>query len=252
MFRLAYKEIFFIAFIGILILTVINLIWVDNIFIFSFTAVIGSVFASIIVSIIYQNILHDSFQLYRKIGLRKTFHNFEEALDPIRGDISRSREIDILFMFGSSFINNSSSYLIKALSNKSTKMRIFIFSETNPYTESYGGQWGADNEKYNKDGIVRLISNSRNDIKKIYEDIDENKRGSLEIYELKNSALSYSFYKMDDHLYFVPTKLTTYKFYKHPVFLFKKTKDESNMFNSINKEIENMINKQEIDKIYPG
>jgi hypothetical protein len=251
MFRVSFKDITLYSLVGICLLVILNLVWMNNILVTSITTVVGSIFASIIISIIFQNILHDSFQTYSKIGIRKTYKNFEEAFESIKKDISKSSKVDIFFMYGSSFINNASISIKDALSKKNTKLRFFIFSPDNPYIQAYGNQWSTDSLKYNSDGIKNLILDSKENIKKIYDSIDKEIRGSLEIYEIINSPLSYSFYKIDSKLYYVPSKLTTSKLFKHPVFLFEKSKDDRNLYNSIEKELDIMINSNEIIKIYP-
>jgi hypothetical protein len=251
MFRISYKDIIVYSLLGICILVILNLIWVDNILVTSITAVVGSICASIVISIVFQNILHDSFQTYSKIGIRKTYKNFEEAFDSIKKEIGKSSKVDIFFMFGSSFLNNSSTSMKEALSKKNAKFRFFIYSETNPYIVAYGDQWSKDNQKYNADGIKDLIKDSKENIKKIYDSIDIETRGSLEIYEIINAPIPYSFYKIENKLYYVPSKLTTSKLFKHPVFLFEKSKDERNLYNSIEKELDIMINNKEVIKTYP-
>ena len=251
MFRISYKDITLFSIVGVMALVIINLIWQNNIIVTSITTVLGAILASVIISMIYQNSLHDSFQTYKKIGLRNTFKNFEEAFDDIKKDIGKCKKADIFFMFGSSFINSSSSYIKDALSNKSAKVRFFIFDENNPFIEAYGSQWSKDGEKYNAEGIKKSIKESIANIQKIYETIDEEERGTLEIHKIKVSSLSYSFYKIDNKLYYVPSKLTTSKLFKHPVFLFEKSDDRRNLYNSIENEIDLMIDDQEIIKIYP-
>jgi hypothetical protein len=251
MFRISYKHIILFSIIGVMSLIILNLTWQNNVIVTSITAVIGSIFASVIISIVYQNNLHDSFQTYEKIGIRNTFRNFEEAFDDIKKDIGSCKNADIFFMFGSSFINSSSSYIKDALSNKSAKLRFFIFDENNPFIESYGEQWSKEDEKYNAEGIKKLIKESYENIQRIYDAIDEKERGALEIYKINNSALSYSFYKIDSKLYYIPAKLTTTKLFKHPVFLFEKSNDRRNLYNSIENEIDTMINNNEIIKIHP-
>ena len=80
MFRISYKDITLFSIVGVMALVIINLIWQNNIIVTSITTVLGAILASVIISMIYQNSLHDSFQTYKKIGLRNTFKNFEEAL----------------------------------------------------------------------------------------------------------------------------------------------------------------------------
>lgn len=249
MFKLSYKELALYSGIGILLLLLINIKWPNDIIVTTITTVIGSIMASVIISVIFQNYLHDSLNKYKKIGLKNIFDNFEEAFDYIKKDINRGKNIDILFMFGNSFINNASVTLKEALSKKNTTVRVFMFSENNLYIDSYGANWGADNSKYNRDGIKKLINESKELLKNIYNKIPEDSRGSLEIYELTECPLSYSFYKIDNKLYYVPSKFTTDKLFKHPVFLFKRTNKKQNLYNSIENEIQLMLTNKELKKI---
>ncbi|WP_027385162.1 hypothetical protein [Chryseobacterium gregarium] len=248
MLRISYLKIFLFAFISIVLFVLIN-IWIpNNLLITVITSVLGSVIASIIISIIYQNELHKSFQFYEKCGIKKVYSDFEAAHSDIKNDLSKSRSVEIFLMFGSSFFGTNELTLKKFLSNKSAKCRIFIYSQHNNFIDSYGNQWGSDNVKYNRDGIKSLILNTEVLLKQIYNGIDSNNRADFEIYKIKDAPISYSFYRFDDKLYYVPSKISASKLTKHPVILYEKTQDQSNFYNSIIKEIDEMINTGELEK----
>lgn len=71
----------------------------------------------------------------------------------------------------------------------------------------------------------------------------------FEIYEIQSAPLSYSFYKIDNELFFVSGKNVRAKEMKPAAFHFINTKSENTMFNKITYELELMIKNNEVIKI---
>jgi hypothetical protein len=213
-----------------------------------FAAVFGSIVASIAVSSFYNEELHTAMDKYDKIGLVNYFDNFEDAHNLIKEKISKAKTVDIFVMYGDTFINSSSKSIQLLLSKDNSKFRYFMYSLNNKFIESYGNHWGVieDNPKYNEDGLKLKIKGVKNDLKRLVEKKHQN--CSFDFYEIQSSPISYSFYRVDDDLFFVPSKNIRSKEIKPAVFQFKKTAFDFSMFNKLISELELMIKNKEIIK----
>lgn len=213
-----------------------------------FAAVLGSIVASMAVSAFYNEELHIVMDKYKRIGLKNYFENFEDVHNEIKEKILKAKNVDIFVMYGDSFLNMSTKSIQSLLSVENSKLRYFIYSSENKFIDAYGNYWGENNNsKYNSDGIKAKIENVKNDLRRIVS--DNTIKGTFELYEIKNAPASYSFYRIDNDLYFVPSKNIRAKEIKPPVFHFKKTELDSAMFSKIENELEKMIINQEVIKI---
>lgn len=210
--------------------------------------VLVSIIASVIVSIYYNKELHDSMDKYNKIGLVNYFDNFEDAQDEIRKKIQKATKVDIYVMYADRFFNTSSSALIKLLAKENTKLRCFIYSKSNEFIRAYCNHWtyGLSESEYNITGVGSKIDGVEKLIKRLNNRKNDN--SFVELYEIKRSPISYSFYRIDNELYFVPSKNITSKEVKPAVFHFKKTKNETAMFSKIEAELNQMISSKEVIK----
>ncbi|MDO9261997.1 MAG: hypothetical protein Q7U08_08660 [Flavobacteriaceae bacterium] len=211
-------------------------------------AVFGSIVASIAVSSFYNEELHKAMDKYNKIGLVNYFDNFEDAHSIIKSKISNAKTVDIFVMYGDSFLNTSTKAIQSVLAKDNSKFRYVIYSIDNKFIESYGNHWGVieDNPKYNEAGLKLKIQGVKNDLKRLVEKKHQN--CSFDFYEIQSSPISYSFYRVDDELFFVPNKNIRSKEIKPAVFQFKKTAYGFSMFNKLISELELMINNKEIIK----
>lgn len=211
-------------------------------------AVFGSIVASIAVSSFYNEELHKAMDKYNKIGLVNYFDNFEDAHSIIKSKISKAQTVDIFVMYGDSFLNTSTKAIQSVLAKDNSKLRYVIYSIDNKFIESYGNHWGVieDNPKYNEEGLKSKIRGVKNDLKRLVE--EKHKNCSFDFYEIQSSPISYSFFRVDDELFFVPNKNIRSKEIKPAVFQFKKTTYGFSMFNKLINELELMINNKDIIK----
>ena len=249
MFKSSRNKIWIGLSLLIFALVILNLVFSNNTTTI-ITAVLSSIIASIVISIYYNEELHNAINTYNRIGLKNYYSDFEMAQEKIRGAISRGKDVDIFVMYASSFFGSSTMALKDLLSRRETRLRIFLYHSENKFIESYGHYWGTMNQsdKYSAAGLQKLILNVKSDLKTIYQEIDGEK-GVLEIFEIINAPISYSFYRIDDCLFYVPSKNTKQKNFKPPVFFFSKTKDENGMFSKVESELSSMINSREVVKL---
>lgn len=210
---------------------------------------LSAIVASIAVSAFYNEELHKAMDKYNRIGLVNYFDNFEDAHSTIKEKISVAKSVDILVMYGDSFINTSTKAIQSLLARDNTKLRFIMYSSENRFIESYGNHWGIveSNPKYNEAGLKSKIQNVKSDLKRLIE--KKHQSCIFELYEIQSAPISYSFYRMDNEIFFVPSKIIRAKEIKPAVFQFKKTEFDFSMFTKLEYELEKMIANNEVLKI---
>ncbi len=207
---------------------------------------LSAILVSIIVSVLYNADLHKAMDMYQRIGLINYYDNFEDAHSVIKDKISKAKDVDIFVMYGDSFLSTSTKAIQSLLCKDNSALRYAMYSSTNVFLEAYGHYWGVlgENSRYNKQGLLVKIEGVKNDLKRLI----KNKHNNciFELYEIQNSPISYSFYIVDDELFFVPGKNISAKEIKPAVFHFKKTNSEFAMFDKVKSEFELMIKNNEI------
>lgn len=210
---------------------------------------LSAIVVSIVVSFIYNDELHKAMNRYQRIGLVNYFDNFEDAHDIIKDKISNAKVVDIFVMYGDSFLNTSTKALKSVLSKDNSTLRYAMYSLDNPFIKSYGNHWGivGENPKYNENGLKLKITGVRDDLNGLCK--HKHPHCKFELYEILSSPISYSFYRVDNELFFVPSKNIQAKEIKPAVFHFKKTKSEYSKFEKVKNEFDLMISNNEVIKV---
>lgn len=237
------------CFVIVSIIIIVLMYIINNTIINTVATTLSAIVVSIIVSVLYNEELHNAMDKYKKIGLVNYYDNFEDAHSVIIDKISKAKDVDIFVMYGDSFLNTSTRSILSLLSKENSNLRYVMYSLENKFIDSYGYYWGVigDNPKYNEDGLKMKIKGVRLDLKKLIEKKHNN--CSFKFYEIQNSPISYSFYRMDEELFFVPNKNINSKEIKPVVFHFKKTKSENSMYNKVKIEFELMIYNNEVKEV---
>lgn len=187
-----------------------------------------------------------------KIGLINYYDSFQNTQDKIREAIEHGSSVDIFLMYGVSFFSNSSDSIKKMLQKTGSQLRVFLFDEENSFVQAYSDHWIKSNDTYTKELIQAKINETVNDILiPIKEDLDSRRlyKGKLEIYKVTTAPINYSFYRIDDQLFFVPSKNKSSKQFIPHVFHVRKTKNENCIYNKIEVELDDMINENEFTLI---
>jgi hypothetical protein len=243
------KKIILYKVVAVLVIIIGLLFYINTTISNLIAAVFGSIVVSIIVSSIYNEELHSAMDKYDRIGLVNYFDNFEDAHNLIKDKIAKAKSVDVFVMYGDSFINTSTKAIQSVLAKDNSKFRYVMYSINNKFIESYGNHWGIveENSKYNAEGLTSKIQSVKNDLKRFAEKKHQN--CIFDLFEIQSAPISYSFYRMDDELFFVPSKNIRAKEIKPAVFQFKKTAFDYSMFNKLLSELELMISNQEVIKI---
>lgn len=238
-----------IIFVVISLIIICLLMYINTTLTNLIAAVFGAIVASITVSAFYNEELHKAMDRYKRIGLIEYYDNFEDAHNTIKEKISKATSVDIFVMYGDSFLNTSTKAIQSLLSKENTKLRYFMYSSQNKFIEAYGYHWGEVdvNPKYNTDGLKSKIKNVKSDLKRIIKSKHES--SSFGLFEIQSAPMSYSFYIVDNEVFFVPNKNIRLKEFKPSVFQFKKTNLDNSMFTKLKTEIDKMISTEEALKI---
>lgn len=212
-------------------------------------SVLGSIVASIFVSGLYNHELHESLDKYNRIGLINFFDNYEDAHELIKKKIEVAKNVDVFVMYGDSFVNTSTKAIQSLLARDSTTFRFFLYAESNKFIESYGYHWGEsdNNEKYKAEGLRTKVRQIKSDLTRLAS--NKNTKCTFEVFEIQHSPISYSFYKIDDEMFFVPSKNVKSKEIKPFVFHCRKTTNKSAIYNKVAFELDAMISNKEVIKM---
>ena len=222
---------------------------INNSILNTVAAALSAIVVSIVVSVLYNEELHKAMDKNQQIGLVNYFANFEDAHSIIKKKISNATVVDIFVMYGDSFLNTSTSAILSLLSKDNSSLRYVMYSLDNKFIESYGNYWGTieNNLKYNEEGLKTKIKGVRHDLKELIK--TKHPSCTFKFYEIKSSPISYSFYRIDDELFFVPSKIIRSKEIKPVVFQFKKMASDDSMFNKVKAEFDLMIKNNEIIEV---
>ncbi|KXZ67252.1 hypothetical protein [Acinetobacter venetianus] len=119
-------------------------------------------------------------------------------------------------MYGSTFLNSNSSEIKAALEDSNKKITFMLADENNIFLENYEEYWG-----YKKGAFKDYINDTVENLKKWHNAISPDKKATLEIYKYTKGCFTYSYYKMNNDLYFVPNKAVAEKSFK-PITIYAK------------------------------
>ncbi|MEN8424097.1 hypothetical protein [Acinetobacter junii] len=247
--NLSYKKLIFIT--GISALVVCGLIFLfQKVFNETFANVLTNVLvalsASICVSFFWNKFILDATDHYEKSGIKDYTNDFSDIEVQLRKGLKEAQKIEIFFMHGHNFIHSNSSSLKDALSKRGNEITLMIADENNPFLEKYAQFWGYDNHK-----IPRYIDETMNLIIGWHKDLPEDNRAKFELYKFTKGCFSYSYYKLNKDIYFVPNKLVAEKTFKPITIYASETKSETCLYNRIEREKTYMMNSGELTKVYP-
>lgn len=247
--NLSYKKLLLITILGSL--TISGLIFlfqktfnetIANVL----TNVLVALSASIIVSFFWNKFVLDATNHYEKSGIKDYFDEFSAIELDIREGLKKAKNIEMFFMYGNTFTNSNSTSLKTALSNRGNEVTIMISGKKNPFLSQYAIFWG-----YEEGKLEGLIEDTVKRIIEWYEVIPEDSRSKLTIFEFTKGCFTYSYFKLDKNIYFVPNKAVAEKTFKPMTIFGSQTKSTNCLYNRMEKEKTHMIETNELVKIYP-
>src|SRR6202012_1002981 len=135
--------------------------------------------------------------------------------------------------YGRRLFGNIEDKLEKLCKNKDVRLNIFIYSRENPFIDALGLLWGKTNKEYDADGIRKNIESTTTLLTLLFKKLNDQGtlKATVKVYGLKRHPVFYSFYRFDDEIIFVPSKIIEEKNFVPAAFLTKKTTNSDGIYN---------------------
>ena len=209
-------------------------------FLKEFIIVIG---AAILVSLYFErrlrkeiseefNSILEAKEEFAKAGIVKYYSNFLDV--DFRSYLDRDlNAVDFYLTYGRRLFGNIEDKLKKLCTNKNTNINIYILSKENPFLEPLGQLWGRTNIDYKTDKLKEHIDATINLLTLLFNDLKSagSLKATVKVYGLKRHPVFHSFYRFDDEIIFVPSKIIEEKDFVPPAFLTKKTIHSEGIYN---------------------
>ncbi|MEZ1996707.1 hypothetical protein QUG64_03775 [Acinetobacter lwoffii] len=202
--------------------------------------------ASIFVSFLWNKVIFDATKHYKKSGILDYFDDFSKVEQKLKKEFRNCKNIEIFFMYGSTFLNSNSSLIKEALAKKNNVITFMLADKENPFLKSYQNYW-----EYPPGRFEELIDTTVTNLIKWHQDIPSHERAQLFIYKYTKGCFTYSYYKIDDKIYFVPNKAFSEKTFKPITVFARKTTDSNCLYQRVTREKDAMISTNELSQIYP-
>jgi len=143
-----------------------------------------------------------------------------------------TKELTIYITYGATVINNLSEQINFLLSDKTKRVNIAIISEDNPFIDGLCAHWG-----YSKEDLISKIQGSIRVVENLSK---ENNNNNLNILRNNKYPINYSFYLLDDYVYFVPAKLCNPKSFTPFTIKAQKTVDNLAMYGKVKEDFDKL------------
>lgn len=167
-----------------------------------------------------------------KAGVIKYIPNFKDLVlrDLFREDV---KHIDIYVHFADTVFNQVSDEIYKFCQKENCELNIYMLSPENKFILGLGELWGSEEAKYNEDGIKAKINSAQQTLTSVFNQL--NKEGKFKakvtVSLLNKNPVFYSFYRFDDNMVYVPSKIVAPRTIVPPAFLIRKTFNDLGLFN---------------------
>ena len=201
-----------------------------------------AILTCVLVSFWWNRFLLDASNHYSKSGIKNYYNDFSDVESEIKLKLKETQNATIFVMHGKSFFSSSTSYIKEMLSNSNNKLTIIIANPNNPFIREYQRFWG--------ENLEQNIESVEKSFKKLYDEIDSDTKGRLTIYNYNDGIYCYSYYMLDDELYFSPNKMVESKTFKPMVIHSIKTKDKSCLYEKLSTELESMKKSDQVKVLF--
>lgn len=214
----------------------------------SFTNITTAVLASMLVSLYSEYALRkDTKEEILKMlsvkssisnsGLIEYFDSFKEI--NIGKFIESSKKVKMYLNFGTTLFNSNVDKLENFLMKKGNELHIYILHENNRFIDGLSEHWGYDNSRYNKQGIIDKIENTKNTLDQLVKRLEKKKKlkGTLKIYQLTRHPVFYSFYVFDDKIIYCPAKIAESKSIVPSAFVVQMTSEKNGIYSKCLQEL---------------
>ena len=176
---------------------------------------------------------------FGKAGILKYYSNFRDI--NIRSFFKRPdvNSIDIYVTFAHTVLNQVQDNIGAYVKKDKTELNIYLFSPKNKFISGLGNLWGSSNDEYNEEGIKTKIQQSLSILDNTFRELETQNliKAKINIYLLLRNPVFYSFYRFNDEMIYVPSKIVESKSFASPSFIVKKTTDSEGIFNKCMAEL---------------
>jgi hypothetical protein len=169
---------------------------------------------------------------FARAGIVKYYASFDDVNLP--SFFSRKPgKIDIYLTYGLSLFNGILPQLKEAAKRRDLEINIYMFSTANPFLDGLGQLWGKTNPDYSTERLKEKIDESKRLLDTLFTQLKTagELKANITITQLKRHLVFYSFYRFDDEIVYVPSKLVEDKSYRPISFLVRRTGGLEGIYN---------------------
>lgn len=166
---------------------------------------------------------------------------------------NKAKKVDIYANYASTVLNDLDEALNRFLQVKKNEINIYILHDKNPFISGLGAHWGFENEGTDEARIRQKITSSIETLRNVCKELSsKNKlKARIGVYQLNRHPVFYSFYRFDDLLVFVPSKIVQAKSFKPMSFVAINTKYEDDLYKKCSTELDDIkLSKDAITKVF--
>ena len=185
---------------------------------------------------------------FGKAGIIKYYPNFRDI--NLRSFFTNDvRSIDIYANFAHTVFNQVQDSISKLVQNENIELNIYLLDSDNKFILGLGELWGKSNSEYDEEGIKTKIKQSLSTLESTFNElkVKGELKAKIKIYLLKKNPVFYSFYRFDNEMIYVPSKIVEPKSFIPLSFLIKKTTHSEGIYNKCMEELR--IIKQDQDSL---
>jgi hypothetical protein len=176
---------------------------------------------------------------FGKAGIIKYYPNFKDITDLRAYFKENKRCIEIYLTYGQTVFGILQDSISEYCKNEKAELNIFMLSPENKFIPGLGELWGKSNSNYDENGIKEKIRSSLTTLQSTFNEL-ENKnqlKAKIKVVLLKRHPVFYSFYRFDDEMIYVPSKIVETKTFIPLAFKVKKTEHSEGIFNKCMEEL---------------
>lgn len=184
-----------------------------------------------------------------KSGIKNYYNSFEEF--DLNSFLQGKKQIDIYANFANTVLGKIKDTMFDLLKTKGVTINVFILHKENKFIPGLGELWREYSEQYNEEGIKNKIDYSIDQLVATVKELKRRKdfKASLNVYQLKKHPVFYSFYRVDDQILFVPSKIVSSKLFPPMAILANKTTDSTGIYKKCTNELENILESDSLEKL---
>lgn len=166
---------------------------------------------------------------------------------------NKAKKVDIYANYASTVLNDLDEALNRFLQIKKNEINIYILHDKNPFIPGLGAHWGFENEGTDEERIRQKISSSIETLRNVCKELSgKNKlKAKIGVYQLTRHPVFYSFYRFDNLVVFVPSKIVQAKSFKPMSFVAINSEYDDDLYKRCSAELEDIkLSKDAITKVF--